>query len=329
MIDIVFSDSACGSLKMAQHYGEGKSLGEAIGVVVSHSDGSKPTEKEIRAAQQEAEKQMQAEWKTATPMGGNPADIYSFDYRLSIGDISENIPDEKRRQVLEWLYGIYPDLEEEPAFIAEMMQQGRDVLEEVCRRISAEESVRIWYSNQPDELCGLHWFIAQINQLGLQNGQVILVALPDWENDKNGNALTHSGWGSVGLGDWHRHLDLQRVATSSFCDGCASHWKQLQQENAPLRAMLNGRLVSMPETLYDEFIIREIEAEENEFNEAMVIGKVLGKYELGVGDAWIAQRIESMISNGSFPVTEPASNSPTYHRKLKKCKNFLRYKFIP
>ena len=320
MLDIVFSDGACGSLKMAQHCGKGEYYSGPISVFISHADGSKPTEEEIRNAQQEAEKQIQAEWEAATPMGGNPADVYGFCYGLSVGDISENVPSEKRRQVLEWLYSVHPNFDDAPAFTEELMQRGKDVLEEVCSRISAGESVRIWYSNQPDELCGLHWFMAQINQLELQNGQVILVALPDWEIDENGNVLTHSGWGGVSLGDWHRHLALQRIATSAFCSGCASHWKQLQRENAPLRAMLNGRLVSMPETLYDEFIIREIEAEENEFHEAMIVGRVLGKYELGIGDAWVAQRIEVMISKGGLiPVTEPVPDSPIYHRRLKKC----------
>ena len=51
MIEVVFGDSACGSLKMAQHYGNGKYPGGAIGVIVSHSDGSKPTEEEIQTAQ--------------------------------------------------------------------------------------------------------------------------------------------------------------------------------------------------------------------------------------------------------------------------------------
>lgn len=319
MIEIVFTDSACGSLKMAQHCGEGEYNNGTIGIFVSDADGSKPTEEEISAARQEAEKQMQAEWEVATPMGGNPADVYGFSFGLSIGDISENIPSEKRRQVLEWLYSVHPNSDEAPAFTEELMQRGKDVLEEVCSRIAAGESVRIWYSNQPDELCGLHWFMAQINQLNLQSGQVILVALPDYESCEDGTVVTHSGWGGVKPGDWHRYLDMQKATTLDFCRSCASHWKQLQQENACLRAMLNGRLVSVPETLYDEFIIREIEAEENEFQEAMIIGRVLGKYELGIGDAWVAQRIEVMISNGNLtPVTKPAPDSPIYHRKLKK-----------
>lgn len=51
MLEIVFSDSACGSLKMAQHYGQGVYPGGCIGVIISRSDGRKPSKREKRAAQ--------------------------------------------------------------------------------------------------------------------------------------------------------------------------------------------------------------------------------------------------------------------------------------
>ncbi len=319
MIEVVFSDSACGGLKAAQHYGEGEYRSGAAGVIVGHSDGSNPSEEELQAVLQKAEERMQAEWENAEPMGGNPADVYGFGYGLSVGDISEDIPGEKRRQVLEWLYGIYPFLDKEPAFTEEMMQKGKDVLEEISGRIREGEAVRVWYSNQPDELCGMHWFMAWLGQLNLQRGQVILVQLPDWEPLEDGSIITHSGWGGVKPGDWHRYAAMQREVAPKFCMACAEHWKDLRGENAPLRAVLNGRLASVPETIYDGFIIREIEAEEDEFHEAMVIGRVLGKYSLGIGDAWVAHRIEGMIAAGRLiPVTQPAPGDPIYHRRLKK-----------
>lgn len=323
MIEIVFGDSACGSLKMAQNCGKGQYLGGATSVVVCHADGSAPTKEEIYAAQQQAKKQMKARWEAATPMGGNPADVFGFSYGLSVGDISENLPGEKRQHVLSWLYEIYPDFNELSRFTEKMIQKGIDDLYKVCGRMSAGESVRIWYSNQPDELCGLYWFMAQISHLPLQDGQVILVTLPDYELDAN-EVIIHSGWGEMEPEQWHRYTALQKNAPLAFCKWCAHQWKCLQEENAPLRAVLNGQLVSVSETIYDSFIMREITAQENEFSEAMLIGTVLGKYHLGIGDAWIAQRIESMIVNGDLiPVTQPASDSPIYHRKLKKAGKYL------
>lgn len=320
MIEIVFGDSACGGLKMAQSFDDGQFCGGSISVIVSHADGSKPTEEEIQAAQQEAEERERLEWEKAIPMGGNPSDVYGFHYCLSVGDISENVPAAKRRQVLKWLYSIYPDIEEETDFISDIIQKGMETLKEVCSRISAKEKVRIWYSNYPDELCGMYWFMSQINQLDLQNGQVILVQLPELETDENGNVVRQCGWGGVKLGDWHSHLKLQEEVSPMFCKACADHWQRLQVENSPLRAIINGRLVSVPETLYDDFIIREIEAEADEFQEALIVGRVLGKYELGVLDTWISHRIETMIRSGwLIPITEAADDSPNYYRYLKKC----------
>lgn len=50
MIEIVFGESACGSLKMAQHYGRGKYQEGCIGIFISHADGSKPTTEEVETA---------------------------------------------------------------------------------------------------------------------------------------------------------------------------------------------------------------------------------------------------------------------------------------
>lgn len=151
MIEIVFSDSACGSLKVAQHFGEGKYQDGCIGVFISHTDGSKPTKEEIEAAQREAKEKARLVWKNATPLGGNTADIYGFNLVLSVGDISENQPDIKRKQTLENLYSVYPNdagLQAAP----EILKRVNENLKTVWERAAAGESLRIWYSNQPDDL---------------------------------------------------------------------------------------------------------------------------------------------------------------------------------
>ncbi len=319
MIDIVFSDSACGSLKMAQHYGKGKYQDGCIGVFISHADGSKPTKEEVEVAQREAQEKARLAWESATPLGGNTADIYGFNLVLSVGDISENQPGIKRKQMLEYLYSVYPNDEGRQA-AQEILKRVNEDLKMVRERAAAGESLRIWYSNQPDEMCGLYWFLGQLNQWKVHGGQVSIVKLPEWEADEKGNIIRKSSWGEVAPGEWHRYLALQKPVLPVFEQSCASHWQELQRENAPLRATLNGQLISAPETLYDGFILREIAAEGEEFQEAMVIGRVLGKYQLGIGDSWIAFRIEEMIRTGKLEsMTEVAKDMPIYHRVLKKC----------
>ena len=47
MLEIVFSESACGALKLAQRYGEGRYRGGAIGVIARNEDNSEPSQEEL------------------------------------------------------------------------------------------------------------------------------------------------------------------------------------------------------------------------------------------------------------------------------------------
>ncbi len=316
MIEIVFSDSACGSLKAAQHYGEGE-YQSGVSVFLSYADGRQPTEKEIEDARQQAEREERLAWERAVPLGGKSTDIYGFGLALSVGDITEDVPGVRRRETLEWLYRVYPG-DEGRKVARDLLKRAQKDLNTVCSRAAAGEAIRVWYSSQQDELCGLYWFMAQLERLK-KCGPVYLIRLPEWEADENGNLIQMTGWAEVLPGDWHRYLSLQKPAPPVFKQNCAFRWQTLQKENAPLRVVLNGRLISMPENLYDPVIIREIEAESGEFQEAMIIGRVLGKYQLGIGDSWVALRIEEMIRAGKLEtVTEAAENMPLYHRVLKR-----------
>lgn len=315
MIDIVFSDSACGSLKMAQHYGEGEY--SMIGsVIVSCPDGRQPTEEEIEQARQEIDEQQRRKWNNAAPLGGNSEDVFGFNLVLSIGDISEDIPSTKRQKVIEHLWSIYPQIEEE--HVEGLFVHVKAALKQIFDRAASGEDIRMWYSSCPDDICGMYWFISRL-QAEQYSGKIFMVELPHWESDEVGKITSKVSWGEVEPQEWGRYLPLQKEATSEFCQSCAECWNELQAENAPLRAVFNGKLVSVPETIYDSFIEREIEAEGEEFNQATVIGHVLGRKRLGISDSWIALRMETMIESGVLEqVSAPLPDSPIYHRTLRK-----------
>lgn len=318
MMDIVFSDSACGSLKMAQSYGKGKYIGGTFAVFISHEDGREPTQEEIEAARREAEENERLAWEKAIPMGGNRADVFGFGLVLSIGDISENQPGNKRREQLEHLYDNFPNIDVHQ-MVQELIENINEGLKKVRERAEAGESLRIWYSNNPDEMCGLYWFMGLLEEWKVHPEQVFIIKLPEWEANEEGNIVRRKCWSEVTPGEWNRYLALQQTVQPTFIQGCASHWQDLQKENSQLRAVLNGQLVSVSESIYDDFILREIAAEADEFQEARIIGSVLGKYQLGISDSWVAMRIEEMIREGKLEVVSAAAKDvPTYHRVLKK-----------
>lgn len=318
MIEILFSDSACGSLKMAQRYGEGNYQGGCMGVVVTHADGSKPTKEEIEKARREAMEKARLAWESAVPMGGKVSDIFGFNLVLSIGDISEEKPGIKRQQAVEQLYSVYPN-DEGRQVAKDILERAHEDLETIRERFTAGEALRIWYSNQPDEMCGLYWFMGQISQWKVLNGRVSIVKLPEWETNEKGFLVRKISWGEVAPEEWRRYLALEKTALPIVIQSCNAHWRALQEENAPLRALLNGQLVSMSETLYDDLIRREIELESGDFHEARIIGRVLGKFQLGINDAWVDLRIEDMIQDGKLEVVSVGDRDlPNYHRVLRR-----------
>lgn len=321
MIEILFSDSARGSLKAAQHYGVGKYLGGSIISVYIHKlDGSNPTKAETEAAEREAEEKERIKWESATPFGGNASDVFSFSLALSVGDITEENAIFNRQRVLEQLFSSYPNSEGDQ-IAQKIINTSTNNLAEIHHRIDMGEAVRIWYSNQPDDMCGLYWFMAQLSHSEISDTEIAIVKLPEWEQ-LGKNVIIRNGWNEVSPEEWHRYLDLQKSIPTSLIKNYASSWQTLQSENAPLRAVLNGRLTSMPATLYDDFILRAIAEECTEFLEANVIGRVIGRYQLSICDGLVALRIEEMIRAGNLQVTSTAADDMyTYRRMLKKCYN--------
>lgn len=313
MIEIVFTESAEGSLKLAQSFGKGPYQGGCIGVLIHHKDGSKPTEEEIQEAQRRAEEKARAEWEQAVPLGGKSRDVFAFPMGLSVGNIREPLNLETRMDTMKMLW-----CDADPGTENRIREQFVNVLsglEQVKSRIAAGEPIRIWYSTNPDELCGLYWLMDQLRDL--PQCEIYGVKLPDW--DETGDTIrTHTGWGDIGPGEFHRYLHLaQPISDAARKHFFANRWKQLQQENASLRACLNGKLLSVSEDIYDCYIRAEIARQPESFWEARVIGEVLGRHQLGIGDGWIHHRIEAMVRSGELQIVQP-DPSGGYRRTLKK-----------
>ena len=187
MVEIVFSESACGSLKIAQTYGRGKYRGSAISVFIRHENGSVPSSNEMKEAQLQAQEQECIAWENAIPLGGKSSDVYCFDMALSVGDISDNGIGEQRKNVLKKMLSVWfvEDLDYQ---VEEKIQKIKTTLSSVIERYVAGEEVRIWYSYNPDELCGMYWLMKQLRPLNCQT-TIYLVKLPAWEYKE---ALNHA-----------------------------------------------------------------------------------------------------------------------------------------
>lgn len=316
MIDIAFTESAAGGLVLAQSFGKGKYGGGCIGVILHHEDGSEPTQEEIEAAQTRAEKQHRSSWENAVPLGGRAGDVFNFSLGLSFGDIRNPLSIEDRLEAVRILYSFWND-----QIAADEHQHLNEVavrLTELKSRIAAGEDARIWYSDTPDEQCGFYWLMDELRNLPEGHGTLFAIEQPAIEEKEN-VLITHNGWGEVEPGQFGTYLHLACPVSDLKRSWYANQWKELQRENALIRAKINGKLRSAPDNLYDGFIRQELALQAEEFKEAIVVGNVLGKHQLGICDGYIHFRIQNMVADGSLiALTEPGDDEPGYWRILKK-----------
>ncbi len=248
-------------------------------------------------------------------VGGTRQDIVCFTDDLSMGDISGDCLSQSRRKAQEPFCALFPA---EADRIFGCVQEGREQLDRLVKRASAGETVRIWYSEQPMEFCGLCWLLSQLKARMTKLPQIRLIRLPNSMESGN-TSRRYMGWGSVPPEEFHQFLPLERKAIPAFIKAAVAQWRQLQEENAPLRAVINGTLQSVPEDFYDCFLTRALSEAEHEFREAELIGAVLKNNQLGIGDLWIAARIEAMVKQGRLlPLTQPKPGEAIYRRTLQK-----------
>lgn len=314
MLEVVFEDSAAGGMSAA--IGWTGRVGGAFGpVVLCRRDGQTPSRAELRRLRQEMEARERRSWAEAAPLEGRREDIVPLSLLLSVGPIDESGIGPARRSVLE---ALYPDFEEQ-GYLEKSLEKARQGLAAILERAGRGEPLRVWSSRSPDDACGLCWLLEQLRPLGFETLDVTLVRLPEFQARPDGAVVRYAGWGEVEPHQFGRMaLSGERLPVNAV-RMMADRWRELRRENAPLRAVLNGRLVSAPETLYDFWILREIAAQEAEFHEAVLIANVIGKHRLGIGDGWIAHRVEQFIRDGLLePVTEARPGGPRYRRILRK-----------
>jgi hypothetical protein len=297
MLEVVFSDSAKGAMKMAKNYNKSAMLGGATAYI-----GKKPSKAEI--------KKQKAEMFEGEAIGGSPQDIVSFGFYLDAGDISGEINGDARRDVF---LRLFSSVAFEPQEIDRFFQSQSEDFARLIVAANGGEPVRIWKSNAPYSACG---FAALCHALHGLDCRVSVVSLPEyWETAKN-TVQTCADWGEIQPGQVYKFLPLERELSAIDRQMQASLWTELKNENAPLRALVNGHLISVPEDFYDHLILKSMP--EGEFVMARLIGSILCKYPLGISDGWYALRIKKMIAQNKLAIIADKDPSHPYGKILKR-----------
>lgn len=215
---------------------------------------------------------------------------------LSIGAIAGAADSDTRREQF-LRFGVDPWQELPPEWIVEDWKTCCRVWERLCT-LSEGEEVRIWLDHTPGTCCG---FLAAAESLAACHAQVTAALLPGWENRPDGTAVVYASWGEVAPEELDRLLEHGcREVPRAMLNALSHRWRQLQAENAPLRAVVNGQLHSVPVDFYDGMLLSRLPEAGQTLRLAELIGRTLAECRPGIGDWWLARRAEALAAQGKF-----------------------------
>lgn len=242
-------------------------------------------------------------------IAGKKEDVVSIGFSFDIGDISGKIDSLQRQEVFRRTSG----LDSTEAEVREFFIKQCKELEKLLSSAKNGHTIRIWKGNAPFSVCAFAFVCHKLKNIDCE---IKVVSLPKHHKISRDTIVSYSSWAEIPAEEFHKFLSLEKDFSEIEKTIFAYLWEELKEENAPLRALVNGKLISVPEDFYDHLIIKNIP--DGEFSKLELIGEVLGKYGLGVGDSWFDFRIDKLIEENKLEVLSRGKRSNLHKTALRK-----------
>lgn len=233
-----------------------------------------------------------------TWLEGSRENIESALLIADMGDISDITNQQSRLPLLRDIAASH-DFETDE-WVLEESQRAIQLFQRLKEAASTGEDVRIWWSDAPGETCGFYW-AAYFLQDSI--GKIFSVKAEGMIEAPDGKIISKvRGAGELKPSDFVALSEHSKQLKAREITYLAKHWDRLVEENAPLRAVINGTLLSVGEEFYDSFLWENMPS--GEFQVAQTIGLALLHGPGGISDFWYASRLRYFIQKGYLKVVE-------------------------
>lgn len=285
MIEVLFGESEAGSMKAAKNKIIAGSVNGPVSVWMA---GKKtPPEKPFSG------------W-----IEGTSEEVICLGFMLDVGDIKEPADSAYRKELIYSMYA-QNQWEQDEETEAELKGTGDAYAEELLRLrrfLDDGEAVRIWYSDAPYSRCGFYHLCQILRQY---ENEIRAVKLPEYIVREKCITVCKN-WGEVAAEEFAGFLSYEKKLSGNEIRMFANEWSELVGDNSPLRAVINGKVLGVPEDFYDFLVWKRLT--HKPVKQARLIGDILGYDQLGIGDWWYAKRIEYYIRQGKIRVVEDSKN---------------------
>lgn len=245
-------------------------------------------------------------------ISGSTEKVICLALMLDIGDIKEKVDSSYRQKLIFDMY-IQNSYDNNEDSLKELKKAGKNYIDEQNRLINyilKGEPIRIWYSNAPYEMCGFYYICDLLKDISTK---ISVVKLPEYIKIDN-VVVSFQSSEEIAPEQFTRLIRYEKRLSEIEIKMFSNKWLALVEDNSPLRVVINGQLIGVNENFYDNLIYKHLGYEP--IKEVILIGKILGCYQLGIKDWWYASRIEYMIENNKIKMVEDSDNK--YERIISR-----------
>lgn len=281
MIEILFGDSEAATMKAAKNK-----------IVIGTVNG--PTSTFI-AGKKVPPKKPFTGW-----IEGTADEVVCLGFMLDVGDIKKPVDSRYREELI---YSMYAQNQwgQNKEWDNELKKAGKVYINELFRLkqfLDNGEIIRIWYSDAPYSRCGFYHLCRILTKY---DNEIRTVKIPEYIVREN-SITSYKNWGEVAAEEFAGFLSYEKRLSKEEVRMYAILWSELIEDNSPLRSVINGKVLGVPEDFYDFQIWKRLT--EKPVKEARLIGDILGYSQISVGDWWYAKRIEYYIQHKKIRIVE-------------------------
>lgn len=185
----------------------------------------------------------------------------------------------------------------DPESLKQSIQQYVDNVDLLLDGVERGEEIRVYTESSPSDVSG---YVFLCNLLDPYDVGIKYIEIPHAIHNPNYNH-TILNLESILYEQLDYVLSLEVDIPYYDINFYSMVWENLKEENSPLRAIVNGQIMSVSEDIYDFLILNRFETSKLEIQ---ALGEIIGIYQQKLSDYFLADRIQKLIDQDQLTVLE-------------------------
>lgn len=181
----------------------------------------------------------------------------------------------------------------------------RSALSKMDKHLKKGEDIRLWLDNSATDRCGLYWLCDYVK---CYDSKVSIIICPGIELSNFDNKTTEkTKWAAFSnISYMATFVETAKELSKAEINLYSEIWQKLVKENAPLRVLIDNKIISTTEDFFDRAILSYVSNEPKP--QVTIIGDFLADWYCA-DYCFVSERMEYLLEQGYIEIVDDKVNN--------------------